>query len=118
MTDLTGDRSFSVTSGYVMADSTDREEGKLKTPASLGLRKSYPVKSGLDSGYSWIACVVGFFIMFIIGGQNNSSGIIFAALLDEYNSNRGQTGKGFLLFCFKNLFFYLALLKYEQTQTK
>lgn len=82
-----------------MANSTDadREEGKLKTPASLGLRKSYPAKSGLDSGYSWIACVVGFLIMFIIGGQNNSTGIIFAALLDEYNSNRGQTGKVFLV---------------------
>jgi len=47
----------------------------------------------MDGGYSWIACVVGFLIQCVIAGQNNCAGIIFAALLDEYNANRGQTGK-------------------------
>lgn len=87
-----------------MADS-DREKGKLKIPASLVLRKTYSVKArGLDEGSSWIACVVGFIVMFVIGGQNNSSGIIFAALLDEFNTNRSQTGKSCLL-CFGSKFF-------------
>ena len=47
----------------------------------------------MDGGYSWIACVVGFLIQCVIAGQNNCAGIIFAALLDEYNANRRQTGK-------------------------
>ena len=50
-------------------------------------------KTRMDGGYSWIACVVGFLIQCIIAGQNNCSGIIFAALLDEYSINRGETGK-------------------------
>ena len=94
-----------------MANSADREEGKLKNAASFGLRKNYSAKCRMDGGRSWIACVVGFCIMFIICGQNNCSGIIFAALLDEYNTNRGQTGNNLLL-CFGLKicsFTYLAL---------
>lgn len=82
-----------------MANS-EREKEEIKTPASLGLRKTYRVKARLDEGCSWTACVIGFIVMFIIGGQNNSSGIIFAVLLDEFNTNRGQTGKIALLFFF------------------
>ena len=59
-------------------------------------RKSVEIpteQTRMDGGYSWIACVMGFLIQCIIAGQNNCSGIIFSALLDEYNTNRGQTGK-------------------------
>ena len=80
-----------------MADS-ERGKEEIKIPASLSLRKTYPVKARLDEGCSWTACVVGFIVMFIIGGQNNNSGIIFAVLLDEFNTNRGQTGKISLFF--------------------
>ena len=82
-----------------MADS-EREKEEIKIPASLGLRKTYSVKVRLDEGCSWAACMVGFIVMFIIGGQNNSSGIIFAELLDEFNTSRGQTGKISLFVCF------------------
>ena len=81
------------------------KEKKTKIPASLGLRKTYSVKARLDEGCSWTACVVGFIVMFIIGGQNNSSGIIFAVLLDEFNANRGQTGKISLFFFGSKTFF-------------
>jgi len=74
-----------------MADS-EREKEKIKIPASSGLRKMYSAKARLDEGCSWTVCAVGFIVMFIIGGQNNSSGIIFTVLLDEFNTNRGQTG--------------------------
>ena len=47
----------------------------------------------VDKGYSWVACIMGFVIQCLIAGQNNCSGIIFAALLDEYKTTRGQTGK-------------------------
>jgi len=80
-----------------MADS-EREKEKIKIPASSGLRKMYSAKARLDEGCSWTVCAVGFIVMFIIGGQNNSSGIIFTVLLDEFNTNRGQTGKK-SLFC-------------------
>jgi len=93
-----------------MADS-EREKEKIKIPAGLGLRKTYPVKARLDEGCSWTACVVGFIVMFIIGGQNNCSGIIFAVLLDEFNTNRGQTGKN-SLFCFESKTFGLSSTQY------
>lgn len=87
-----------------MADSEREKEG-IKIPASLSLRKTYSVKAPLDEGCSWTACMVGFIVMLIIGGQNNSSGIIFAVLLDEFNTNRGQTGKiSLFFFCFVNIF--------------
>ena len=57
-----------------MADSEREKEG-IKVPASLSLRKTYSVKARLDEGCSWTACMVGFIVMLIIGGQNNSSGI-------------------------------------------
>ena len=47
----------------------------------------------MDRGYSGVACIMGFLILCIIAGQNNCSEIVFAALLDEYNTNRGQTGE-------------------------
>ena len=90
-----------------MADS----EREIKIPASLGLRKMYSVKARVDKGCSWTAGAVGFIVMFIIGGQNNSSGIVFAALLDKFNTNRGQTGKS-SLFCFGSKMFGLSLSLY------
>lgn len=60
----------------------------------------------IDKGYSWVACIMGFVIQCLIAGQNNCSGIIFAALLDEYKTNRGQTGKAkFRVQCF---FFFFS----------
>lgn len=96
-----------------------REKGKTKSPASFGLSKTYSLKARLDKGCSWTVCVVGFIVMFIIGAQNNSSGIIFAALLDEFNTNRGQTGKN-SLFCFgsKMLGASLSHFIYIPTRTK
>ena len=55
------------------------------------------ITTRMDGGYSWIVCAVGFLIQCIVAAQGNISGIIFAALLDEYNSNRSQTGKPFCL---------------------
>ena len=59
----------------------------------MAVKETRWTKPRMDGGYSWIACAMGFLIQCIIAGQNNCSGIIFAALLDEYNTNRGQTGK-------------------------
>lgn len=51
-------------------------------------------KGSFDGGCSWVVCIAGFFIQFIVIAQWNISGLIFMALLDEYNNtSRGQTGK-------------------------
>lgn len=85
------------------------QEEKEKTPSNLmSLEQNLSEKPPLDGGYSWIACLVGFFVMFVIGGQLNIAGIIFAALLDEYNTNRGQTGKTKIIFP-SFVYFYLPL---------
>ena len=64
----------------------DNEEGKVPN-------LNPTEKTRIDGGCSWIVCAAGFLIQCIVAAQGNLSGIIFTALLDEYNSNRSQTGK-------------------------
>ncbi len=81
-----------------MAKRNDLEDGKEAEISSLN-HVQYPKrKTRLDGGYSWIVCSAGFLIQCIVAAQGNISGIIFAALLDEYNFNRSQTGKKIDLF--------------------
>lgn len=97
----------------MVEDSPNVPDGKRKQKTlanCLALEQNVCAQPSLDGGYSWMACLMGFAVMLIVCGQNNTSGIIFAALLDEYNTSRGQTGKKTLpyspylvLFLFENL---------------
>ncbi|EDO41026.1 predicted protein [Nematostella vectensis] len=45
----------------------------------------------IDGGYAWVVCFAAFVILLITVGQQNCSGIIFVALMDEYKQGRGAT---------------------------
>ena len=45
-----------------------------------------------DGGWGWVACIGAFFIQFFMLGVQNSAGIIYAALVDEFKTPRGVTG--------------------------
>ena len=81
---------------FNMAERPERnedEDGKEAKIISLNHVQNPTQKTRVDGGYSWIVCGAGFLIQCIVAAQGNISGIIFVALLDEYNSNRSQTGK-------------------------
>lgn len=45
-----------------------------------------------DGGWGWLVCVAGFVAQFIVLGIQNNSGILYTALLEEYQRSKGQTG--------------------------
>ena len=44
----------------------------------------------------WVICAASFSIQFVVFGQQNCSGIVYATLVDEYKATRGATGRKIL----------------------
>ena len=51
------------------------------------------VKTHPDGGWGWVICLGAFFVQFIALGMQNSAGIVYTALVDEFKSQRGATGR-------------------------
>ena len=45
-----------------------------------------------DGGWAWVVCGTTFLVDFLVGGMIASSGVIYAALLAEFNKSRAETG--------------------------
>lgn len=45
-----------------------------------------------DGGWGWVACLGAFFIQFLMLGVQNAAGIMYTALVDEFQAPRGTTG--------------------------
>ena len=45
-----------------------------------------------DGGWAWAVCGTTFLVDFLVGGMIASSGVIYAALLAEFNKSRAETG--------------------------
>ena len=45
-----------------------------------------------DAGWAWLICGTTFLVEFFVGGMITSSGVIYAALLDEFKKSRAETG--------------------------
>ena len=45
-----------------------------------------------DGGWAWVVCGTTFLVDFLVGGMISSSGVIYAALLAEFNKSRAETG--------------------------
>lgn len=45
-----------------------------------------------DGGWGWLVCLAGFIAQFVILGIQNNTGILYKALLVEYNTGKGETG--------------------------
>ena len=41
---------------------------------------------------AWIIVLAAFFVQFIAVGLQNSSGVLYTALVDEYQKSKGETG--------------------------
>jgi len=72
------------------------EEAGLEGNPSLNTEAHY------DRGWAWVVCGTTFLMEFFVGGLITSSGVIYAALVDEFNKSRAETGnrtryQGFLL---------------------
>lgn len=50
-------------------------------------------KSHYDTGWAWVVCGTTFLMEFFVGGLITSSGVIYAALIDEFNKSRAETGE-------------------------
>ena len=46
-----------------------------------------------DRGWAWVVCATTFLMEFFVGGLITSSGVIYAALVDEFNKSRAETGE-------------------------
>ena len=44
-------------------------------------------------GWAWVVCATTFVMEFFVGGLITSSGVIYAALVDEFKKSRAETGE-------------------------
>lgn len=55
-------------------------------------------KAHYDRGWAWVILVTTFLMEFFVGGLITSSGVIYAALIDEFNKSRVATGNRYIFF--------------------
>ena len=53
-----------------------------------------------DRGWAWVVLGTTFLMEFFVGGLITSSGVIYAALVDEFNKSRAETGESISTFFF------------------
>ena len=51
-----------------------------------------------EGGWGWLVCLAGFIAQFVILGLQNNTGILYKALLEEFKTSKGETGRCLLLF--------------------
>ena len=48
-----------------------------------------------EGGWGWFVCLAGFIAQFVVLGLQNHSGILYKALLQEFKTSKGETGRWF-----------------------
>lgn len=51
-----------------------------------------------EGGWGWVVCFGALMVNFLTVGQQNSAGVVYSALLNEYSTQRGETGEFFFSF--------------------
>ena len=46
-----------------------------------------------DGGWGWVVCLGAWIVNFLTVGQQNAAGVVYSALLSEYSTKRGETGR-------------------------
>lgn len=54
-------------------------------------------ESPSDGRWRWVVCLGVFVVNFLTVGQQNSAGVVYDALMEEYSTPRGETGSPKLL---------------------
>jgi len=64
------------------------EESQPRPEATEGTGDYRPT----DRGWAWVVCLGVCIVNFMTVGQQNSAGVVYAALMEEYSTPRGETG--------------------------
>lgn len=72
------------------ANPTRKYYSKLETSPTV---RNNEQQCPTDGGWGWVVCLGAFVVNFLTVGQQNSAGVVHSILVDEYKSNRGDTGK-------------------------
>ena len=64
------------------------KDEKRRDDGSQGHYKTPP-----DGGWGWVVCLGALMVNFLTVGQQNSSGVVYSALLNEFSTQRGETGE-------------------------
>ena len=67
--------------------STTEESELGPTASEMNEQESPP-----DGGWGWVVCFGVSVVNFLTVGQQNSAGVVYDALMDEFSTPRGQTG--------------------------
>ena len=46
-----------------------------------------------EGGWGWFVCLAGFIAQFVVLGLQNHTGILYKALLLEFKTSKGETGR-------------------------
>ena len=79
--------------GIKNVPNSDDDTHKIKAPhldAEAG--PHFDTEVHCDRGWAWVVCGTTFLMEFFVGGLITSSGVIYAALVDEFNKSRAETG--------------------------
>ena len=68
----------------------EKEELLNESEQQKNVNKTY--KTHPDGGWGWIVVIAAFSTQFVVLGLQNSSGVIFNELVEQYNETRGETG--------------------------
>ena len=81
-------------------DESSRQDSSNKTveprhdlEAGLENKPHHDAEVHFDRGSAWMVCATTFLMEFFVGGLITSSGVIYAALVDEFNQSRAETGE-------------------------
>lgn len=55
--------------------------------------RNYQGKSVPDGGYGWCVCLAACSMQFILAGIENSFGILYIYILDEFGGGKAKAGK-------------------------
>ena len=56
------------------------------------MESGLPVKSVPDGGFGWFICAAAFSVHFVIAGIQNSFGILYIYILEEFGGGKANSG--------------------------
>ena len=81
------------------------DESSLQDSSNKTVEPRHDLEAGLENkphhdavvhfvrGWAWVVCATTFVMEFFVGGLITSSGVIYAALVDEFKKSRAETGE-------------------------
>lgn len=75
------------------SETSARTEPHLDEEAGFANTPHHDKEAHYDRGWAWVVCGTAALMEFFVGGMITSSGVIYAALIEEFNKSRAETGK-------------------------